>query len=135
MDLDRLRIVSYPDSDIFLICFSVMMPNSFHDIEELWVPEVKFHNPGTPFFLVGTQIDLRDDEEEIERLRKDRLSPITTEMGAKLAHRVGARLYKECSGLTQDGIKLLFEQVVTVALKSRNKHGQNGTFPCPCSVM
>ena len=33
-DFDRLRPLSYPQTDIFLICFSVVIPTSFHNVIE-----------------------------------------------------------------------------------------------------
>ena len=33
-DFDRLRPLSYPQTDVFLICFSVVIPTSFHNVIE-----------------------------------------------------------------------------------------------------
>ena len=33
-DYDRLRPLSYPNTDIFLVCFSVVAPISFENIKE-----------------------------------------------------------------------------------------------------
>ena len=40
-------------------------------------PEVRHHCPQAPIILVGTKLDLRDDKEVIEKLKKKRLAPIT----------------------------------------------------------
>ncbi|XP_038669115.1 rho-related GTP-binding protein RhoQ isoform X2 [Chiloscyllium punctatum] len=55
-DYDRLRPLSYPMTDVFLICFSVVNPASFQNVREEWVPELKEYAPNVPFLLVGTQI-------------------------------------------------------------------------------
>ena len=68
-DYDRLRPLSYPQTDVFLVCFSVVAPASFENVKEKWVPEIKHHCPKTPFLLVGTQVDRRDDQEVIEKAR------------------------------------------------------------------
>ncbi|CAG8750306.1 16893_t:CDS:2, partial [Acaulospora colombiana] len=60
-DYDRLRPLSYPQTDVFLVCFSVTSPASFENVKEKWFPEVHHHCPGVPCLIVGTQIDLRDD--------------------------------------------------------------------------
>ncbi|XP_039594141.1 rho-related GTP-binding protein RhoQ isoform X2 [Erpetoichthys calabaricus] len=55
-DYDRLRPLSYPMTDVFLICFSVVNPASFQNVKEEWVPELKEYAPSVPFLLIGTQI-------------------------------------------------------------------------------
>lgn len=37
-DYDRLRPLSYPQTDAFLVCFSVVSPSSFENVKEKWVP-------------------------------------------------------------------------------------------------
>lgn len=39
-DYDRLRPLSYPQTDVFLVCFSVTSPASFENVKEKWFPEV-----------------------------------------------------------------------------------------------
>lgn len=41
-----------------------------------WVPEVTHFNPKTPIILVGTKLDLRDNEETIASLKQHNLAPI-----------------------------------------------------------
>ena len=74
-DYDRLRPLSYPETDVFLICFSVISPVSFRNVREKWVPEVSHHCPGVPFLIVGTQIDLRI-ERRMGRVMDNWVDPI-----------------------------------------------------------
>ncbi|VEN35669.1 unnamed protein product [Callosobruchus maculatus] len=76
-DYDRLRPLSYPQTDVFLICFSLVNPASFENVRAKWYPEVRHHCPNTPIILVGTKLDLRDDRSTIEKLKDKKLSPIT----------------------------------------------------------
>lgn len=46
-----------------------------------WFPEVSHHCPNTPIILVGTKLDLRDDQETIEKLREKKLAPVTYPQG------------------------------------------------------
>lgn len=39
-DYDRLRPLSYPDTNVILMCFSVDSPDSLENIPEKWTPEV-----------------------------------------------------------------------------------------------
>ena len=37
-DYDRLRPLSYPQTDVFLVCFSVVSPSSFENVrEKVWL--------------------------------------------------------------------------------------------------
>ena len=100
-DYDRLRPLSYPQTDVFLVCYSVVSPSSFENVKEKWVPEITHHCQRTPFLLVGTQIDLRDDATTIDKLAKNKQKPLSMEMGEKLAKELRAVKYVECSALTQ----------------------------------
>ena len=66
-----------------------------------WVPEISHHCQKTPFLLVGTQIDLRDDAATIDKLAKNKQKPISIEQGDKLQKELRAVKYVECSALTQ----------------------------------
>lgn len=52
-DYDRLRPLSYPQTDVFLVCFSVVSPSSYENVREKWVPEITHHCAKTPFLLVS----------------------------------------------------------------------------------
>ena len=52
-DYDRLRPLSYPQTDVFLICFSVVSPSSFENVTSKWYPEIKHHCPDAPILVVG----------------------------------------------------------------------------------
>ena len=110
-DYDRLRPLSYPQTDVFLVCFSVTSPASFENVREKWFPEVHHHCPGVPCLIVGTQIDLRDDPQVLEKLQRQKQRPISSEQGERLARELGAVKYVECSALTQKGLKNVFDEV------------------------
>uniref|UniRef100_U3JL44 Ras homolog family member J n=1 Tax=Ficedula albicollis TaxID=59894 RepID=U3JL44_FICAL len=57
-DYNQLRPLSYPNTDVFLICFSVVNPASYHNVQEEWVPELKVCMPNVPYVLIGTQVKL-----------------------------------------------------------------------------
>lgn len=112
-DYDRLRPLSYPQTDVFLVCFSVTSPASFENVREKWFPEVHHHCPGVPCLIVGTQTDLRDDNSVREKLGKQKMSPVRKEDGEKMARELGAVKYVECSALTQYKLKDVFDEVGT----------------------
>jgi cell division control protein 42 len=123
-DYDRLRPLSYPQTDVFLVCFSVTSPASFENVREKWFPEVHHHCPGVPCLIVGTQTDLRDDPSVREKLSKQKMSPVRKEDGERMARELGAVKYVECSALTQFKLKDVFDEVVTIAHIRRLAYGR-----------
>uniref|UniRef100_A0A2I3H330 Rho-related GTP-binding protein RhoG n=1 Tax=Nomascus leucogenys TaxID=61853 RepID=A0A2I3H330_NOMLE len=96
-DYDRLCPLSYPQTDVFLICFSLVSPASFENVRAKWYPEVRHHCPNTPIILVGTKLELRDDKDTIEKLKEKKLTPITYLQGLAMAKEIGAVKYLKCS--------------------------------------
>ncbi|KAG5357111.1 Ras-related C3 botulinum toxin substrate 1 [Yarrowia sp. C11] len=115
-DYDRLRPLSYPQTGVFLICFSLVSPPSFENVKTKWHPEISHHAPNTPIILVGTKLDLRNDSETLARLADKRQTPITYAEGAKCARDIGAVKYFECSALTQKGLKTVFDEAIHAVL-------------------
>ena len=115
-DYDRLRVLAYPDTDVFVVCFSIMSPTSYENVEEKWAPEIRHYGETTPFILVGTQVDLRDNFYEIQKLQRNRQRPVTSDMGLKMASKVGANCYIECSALTQKGLKAVFDNAILAVI-------------------
>jgi len=115
-DYDRLRPLSYPQTDVFLLSFSIIAPSSFENISAKWYPEVSHHCPNTPIVLVGTKLDLREDKETISRLSEKKLMPVTYEQGLQKAKEINARKYMECSALTQKGLKPVFDEAIRCVL-------------------
>merc|ERR1712181_45739 len=99
-EYDRMRPLSYPGANVFLICFSTVNPSSFENVKAKWLPEVRLHCPNVPIVLVGTQMDLREDSGTLEKLAKE----------------LKMLKYSECSALTQKGLKDVFDGAILAAL-------------------
>ncbi|KAK9450943.1 P-loop containing nucleoside triphosphate hydrolase protein [Limtongia smithiae] len=115
-DYDRLRPLSYPQTGVFLICFSLVSPPSFENVRTKWYPEISHHAPNTPIILVGTKLDLRENKETIDKLRERRSAPITYAQGLQMAKDIHAIKYLECSALTQKGLKNVFDEAIRAVL-------------------
>ncbi|KAF7347112.1 Cell division control protein 42 like protein [Mycena venus] len=115
-DYDHLRPLVYPQSDVFLVCFSVGMPASLENVRDKWFPEAHHFCPGVPCVIAATQIDLRDDEDDFRAVDSGKVM-ITTAQGEKLARELGAAEYVECSAKTHKGVKDAFDAAVAAALK------------------
>ncbi|XP_043279689.1 ras-related C3 botulinum toxin substrate 1-like [Venturia canescens] len=118
-DFDPLRSLCYPETDVFLICFSVVCPSSYHSVALRWIDEVRKYCPNAPIILVGTKSDLRSDVRLMLQLARYGQAPITTSQGHQLAQRLGAVSYVETSALTQHDLKEAFDQAIVSALSTR----------------
>jgi len=118
-DFDTLRPLVYPQADVFLLCFSVVLPSSFHNVREKWIPELRSHCGKVPVVLVGTQSDLREDGKTILQLRQNKEQPIQENEAKKLAQSLGCELYIECSSLTQKNLKEVFDNAIVSGLTQR----------------
>lgn len=111
-DYDRLRPLSYPQTDVFLICFSIVSPPSFDNVKAKWFPEIEHHAPNVPIILVGTKLDLREDKSTMEGLKQKRMEPVSYQQALMLSKEIRAHKYLECSALTQRNIKSVFDEAI-----------------------
>ncbi|KAG7209543.1 hypothetical protein KM043_015623 [Ampulex compressa] len=107
-DYERLRPLSYPNTDCFLLCFSVSARSSYDNIASKWHPEIKFHCPNTPIVLVGTKGDLRGQEN---------MDIITPKECKKMKKKIKAFKYVECSAVNQEGLEEVFTEAIRAVLK------------------
>jgi Ras-related C3 botulinum toxin substrate 1 len=132
-DYDRLRPLSYPQTDVFLICFSLVSQASYDNVtakvsgrfwnpqnrgvsrvqhltsHAQWYPEISHHAPGVPIVLVGTKLDKRDPNAP---KGPPGTGPITYEQGLECAAKIKAYKYVECSALTQMNLKAVFDSAI-----------------------
>lgn len=120
-DYDRLRPLSYPDTDVILMCFSIDSPDSLENIPEKWTPEVKHFCPNVPIILVGNKKDLRNDAPTIKELLKMKQEPVKPEEGRNMAEKINAFAYLECSAKTKEGVREVFETATRAALAVKKK--------------
>jgi len=124
-DYDRLRPLSYPQTDVFLVCFSVISNSSFENVKTKWVPEIQHHAPNVPILLVGTKSDLRKDDNTIKQLNSRQQSMVTVDGAQRMAKEIGAVNFLECSALTQEGLKQVFDEAIRAAMTRPTKSKKN----------
>jgi GTPase SAR1 family protein len=95
-----------------MICFSVVDQLSFQNVKYKvfcklfyriilysaninlkWHPEVCYYSSYTPYILIGTKIDLRDNKEEIEKLKNQNQKPIEFLEGFNMMKKINAEKY------------------------------------------
>ena len=91
-DYDRLRPLSYPNTDVFIILFSAESEITYENVEHKWAEEIAHHCPGTPIILACNKTDLRDDPVYRSRC-------LTPEQGEDLGKTIDAYFYCEFSAM------------------------------------
>lgn len=119
-DFDRLRPLSYPHTDVLLICYSIASPTSFANVKTKWIPEVFHYAPGVPIVLVGTQSDTRGDASMVEQLSSKGVKMVSQEEGSALAKSIGA-VFHECSALTQENLANVFMDAIRRGLDKKTQ--------------
>jgi len=112
-EYDRLRPLSYPGSDIVLLCFSLVHKHSYETIKDKWQPEIHHYIANVPYLLVGTKLDLR--QHLISNPNPD-YDIVTTEMGQTLCREIGALKYIEVSSKTRENLETVFTYSVNTIL-------------------
>jgi small GTP-binding protein len=107
-DYDRLRPLSYIESDVSLVCATLGIHEEYKSARDKWAPELKHFCAGNPIILLGIKNPDGDGEAEpgkITELGDD------LEYGRDIAKEIGAIMYLECDLLTGKGLKETFDQV------------------------
>jgi Ras-related C3 botulinum toxin substrate 1 len=123
-DYDRLRPLSYPQTDVFIIAFALNSRNSFKDVRSKWWPEVQHHAPDVPYILVGMKLDLRPVGDLLDN------KFISKAEGHELAREINAAQYVECSALTQEGLRDVFETAIRVAIAGQMRKRKQKKRSC-----
>lgn len=104
----RLRSLSYPDTQVFLLCFDVECRESFENIVK-WEKEVRHYAPDAKILLIATKIDMRSDV------------TISPKEGRAMAEKINADGYIECSAIMKEGISEVFETALRLVLRDPAK--------------
>lgn len=124
------RVHSYPGTDVFVVCFSVAQPETFIQVQQRWLPEIKQHMEETPYLIVGTQADLRDDPEVISDLQEKGQRPVSFREAASFARKVGASCYVECSPVMKKRLRRVMNNAFVSVFCPRGEH-----FGSSCTIL
>ncbi|XP_072220911.1 rho-related GTP-binding protein RhoV-like [Leuresthes tenuis] len=120
-EFGHLRSLCYAHVDVFILCFSLVNPCSFTNITSKWIPQIRAGSPTSPILLVGTQSDLRHSVDILIHLDQQNTRPVSFSQARRLAHRIRAHEYLECSALTQHNLKDVFDCAVLAAIKHQHR--------------
>ncbi|CAH2229151.1 jg20764 [Pararge aegeria aegeria] len=111
--MSELRALCYPGTDVLMLCFSVVRPETFRSVAERWTRAVAGVN--APLVLVGTQSDLALDGRTIQALRARGEHAVTEVEARALAAKINA-VYVETSAKTRRQLKDAFDAAILAGL-------------------
>lgn len=125
-DYSRIRPLSYPNTDIFLICFSLGDVSSFKNVQSDWIPElVHFHKTNSndndkkpKYMLVGMKSDLENCSSLSEKISDEAVATLIKEV----KNYIEISGYVKCSAKSGKGIKSVFEKACAVVLHKHSLH-------------
>ncbi|KAI6189890.1 hypothetical protein M3Y97_00057100 [Aphelenchoides bicaudatus] len=104
--LSKLRIISYRNANVVMLCFSLIDKTSLENCKLKWIPEIRKHT-NAPILLVGLKEDLIPS------------SPTHQVVDKKLAHRMNEDMecvkLLTCSALTHRNLKKVFDEALLLA--------------------
>jgi len=135
-DYDRLRPLSYPGTDVFVLMYSIISPSSLANIKSKWYAEIKKYadEQRAPIILVGTKSDLMNDTDISTHLAKRGEHMISNTEGQQVATEIGAVAHFQCSAFTQENIKNVFDTTIRTAAKAQNERMHVDTTTCSCVI-
>ena len=120
---------SYPQSDVFLLCFSLISRTSLLNAQSKWMPELRSYDARngtkTPVILIGTKSDIRNeplvhpDGAQSGMQNSSTQSVVSHAEGLAASQKMGCQAYVECSAITQDGLKGAFDAAINLALRKK----------------
>jgi len=135
-DYDRLRVICYPNTDVFLVCYSVDSETSVKNINDKWVQEIQHHAEDSKIILVGLKSDIRTDSKLLQQMAEKKKNIVKKESVDAAASAAADTMKQpgvpviECSSLKMANIDEVFEEAIKIAL-AKNKKSDT---PC-CTVL
>jgi len=109
-EYEKLRPLSYPKTDCFILCYAVNNKSSFANVEHKWIPELRHHCPKAAVLLVGTKNDLRESEDCVSEAE-----------GKKLKSKIKANGYLQCSAKSRVGLDDVFVEAIRAIMKQKKR--------------
>ncbi|EXJ86121.1 GTP-binding protein RHO3 [Capronia coronata CBS 617.96] len=132
-EFDRLRSLSYDDTQAIMLCFSVDNRGSLENVGTKWIAEINEHCPGVKIVLCALKCDLREEQEkeDDEPAAPPRIM-IQYNEGLEVARQIGALRYLECSAMRNRGVNEAFTEAARVALQVKPAKSKEDS---KCTVM
>lgn len=116
-EYDAVRPVSYSETDLVFLCYSIENKDMLYNISDKWMPEIRNYCPLAGTFLIGLKSDLRSGDSS----PKDKAKLASMEDGEKMKEKLGAAEFYECSARENYNVKEVFDAAALWLMKKKEK--------------
>ena len=116
---DRLRPLSYPKADVFLVCFSGAEPSAFESVKTKWYHELSSWSnvADSAWVLLGLHADRRKSGHKSNKQIDKERNIVSREQAEQLARNLGGWSkknvpYVECDAREKGGLQAVIEAVI-----------------------
>ncbi|KAG0418343.1 Rho-related GTP-binding protein RhoA-B, partial [Dictyocoela roeselum] len=114
-DYDLVRPLSYKDTDLVMLCYSIENKDLLENLTSKWILEISNFCPNIDIFLVGLKLDVRGNDD----YDQDRVT--TADEGMNIAKEIKAVKFYECSAKTGENVNVVFEEVANYILEKNKR--------------
>ncbi|GME88422.1 unnamed protein product [Ambrosiozyma monospora] len=107
-DYERLRRLSYQDSNLIILAYSLNARESLLNIPEVWAPEILSYCENTPILLVGLKADIPEHN----------VDPFDA---VKVANSINAVAHIQCSAKEMFNVSTVFDTCFSVVYNNYKK--------------
>jgi small GTP-binding protein len=117
-DFVNVRKLTYDQTDIFLVVYSVVSQNSFANLKSKWLPELRQQvGQRLRWVLVGNKCDMLTDEKTMADMKAAGETPVSEKDAKKFGKENGAELFLTCTGRDVDSVNGVFHEVLKLVVQ------------------
>ncbi|KAI6649203.1 Transforming protein RhoA-like [Oopsacas minuta] len=113
----HIRPLSYPDTDILLLCFDLSSPQSYHNIFTKWLPEIHGRCKNVPLYIIGCKLDLKEHQMADQPINWRVSPPCNQEDITSLLCQTGACDYFECSAKSGTNVSEIVRHIINARMQ------------------
>ena len=130
-EYDRLRPLSYPNTDCVVLVCSIDNPTSLDNIKNKWIKEIRHYCKGVPIVLCANKSDLYHDERIRQELGNKGLTPINAYELQNAKKELEAKIMIMTSAKQGTNVTKMFGLAAGLA----EKHQNAGSRKSSCQII
>lgn len=138
-DFSEIRSLVYPGTDVFIMCYSCVVPRSLENIKVFWLPETQLsQQQKAEFLLVGNKLDLVAQANQYEIVDMNRGDEVVKQQGGRGHFQCSAK--EESKNEDKEGtVQTIFKKALLEGLKAKRDRNRppeiDEPWCCFCTLL